>query len=83
MRVHDALRKAFIKFNAYADPFTLMELEPFVLTAMKEGKGGSAARSLIDNVRTILVRSEDPDPDNRARAIVDYVMRLCDGGCTP
>ncbi len=83
MRVHDALRKAFTRFNAYADPFTLMELETFVLSAVKDGKDSTAARSLIDNVRSILVRSEDPDPENRAKAIVEYVLRLCDGGCTP
>lgn len=83
MRAHDALRRAFTKFNAYADPFTLMELEPFVLTAVKEGENGQAIRSLIDNVRVILARSDDPDPDNRAKAIVEYVIRLCGGGCTP
>ncbi|MFP3286646.1 MAG: hypothetical protein RXP86_05290 [Acidilobus sp.] len=82
MRVHDALRKAFTKFNAYADPFTLMELEGFVLSALKEGEPGQAQRTLIDNVRDVLARSDDPDPEGRAKAIVEYILQLCSRGCT-
>ncbi|MGC9209970.1 MAG: hypothetical protein ACP5FT_01705 [Acidilobus sp.] len=83
MRVHDALRKAFTRYNAYADPFTLMELESFVLSALRDGLGSTAEKSLVDNVKTILERADDPDPDGKARAIVSYVLELCSRGCTP
>ncbi|MGC9072379.1 MAG: hypothetical protein ACP5HK_06810 [Acidilobus sp.] len=83
MRVHDALRKAFTKYNAYADPFTLMELESFVISAIRDGEGSAAQRSLTDNVRLILARSDDPDPDGKAKAIVNYVLELCYRGCSP
>lgn len=81
MRVHDALRKAFTKYNAYADPFTLMELETFVQAAVREGPQGNSMKSLVDNIEVILRRSEDPDAETKAREIADYVLQLCSSGC--
>jgi hypothetical protein len=82
VRVHDALRKAFIKYNAYADPFTLMEIENFVTAALKDGPESSSMRTLIDNLEVILRRSEDPDAEGKARQIAEYVIQLCSSGCS-
>lgn len=82
MRPHDALRKAFVKYNAYADPFTLMELETFVVAASKEGPDGPSFRNLVDNIGVILRRSEDPDAEGKALEIARYVLELCSKGCS-
>lgn len=79
MRVHDALRRAFAKYGAYADPWTLMELEQFVASALRGGS--SSLENLVTNVEAVLARSEDPDARAKAREIVSYVLELCRERC--
>ena len=79
MRVHDALRRAFAKYGAYADPWTLMELEQFVASALRGGSSG--LENLVTNVEAVLARSEDPDARAKAREIVSYVLELCRERC--
>ncbi len=79
MRVHDALRKAFTKYGAYADPWALMELEQFVTAALRGDQ--NSLRALTDNLEILIKRSEDPNASEKAKEIVDYVLRMCSSGC--
>ena len=80
MRIHDALRRAFAKYGAYADPWTLMELEQFVASALRGGEG-SSLENLVTNVEAVLARSEDPNARDKAKEIVSYVLELCRERC--
>ncbi|MGC8572867.1 MAG: hypothetical protein C0172_01550 [Caldisphaera sp.] len=82
MRAHDALRKAFIKFNVPADPYSLMELESFVISSRNKGKNSSNYISLISNLETMLVRQEIENASQISKKIADFVLDLCKDGCS-
>ncbi|PMP90390.1 MAG: hypothetical protein C0171_05150 [Caldisphaera sp.] len=84
MKAHDALRKAFIKYNIGADPYSVMELETFVISSRNEkqnGLSGKNYQSLVSNLLDLLNREEVENPDILAKKIADYVLILCEKGC--
>jgi len=82
LKAQDALRKAFLKFDAWIDPYSLMELEPFVIGSVNSRAFRERNyESLISNLVRILKSQEIEDADTKAREIAEYIIFMCRKGC--
>ncbi|AFZ70393.1 hypothetical protein Calag_0638 [Caldisphaera lagunensis DSM 15908] len=81
MRAHDALRKTFLKFNVQADPYTLMELESFVIISRNKDKNNKNYQSLVSNLELVLTRQEIDNAKDISKKMADFILDLCKDGC--
>ncbi len=81
MKAHDALRKTFLRFNIQADPYTLLELENFVIVSRNKDKNSKYYQTLVSNLELVLTRQEIDNAKDISKKMADYIMNLCKDGC--